>query len=742
MDREPVTEQSRAEQSRAEQSRAEQSRPEQSRPEHRKAPKKRLLIALLALATVASLVFTGNAQAELSTTPQTSWGVQGLLTGTQTDGVGAEVFVLEQVGSAMYVGGRFTEVTDGATATPQVGLAAFDADSGDWISTFAPILDGAVYALQASPDGARLFVGGDFENVNGVATGGLVALDPTTGAIDPTWTGRIGGYNVVRDFNIEGSWLYTAGGFTSISSSAGGNSASRVARFAVSDGAHDSSWRPSVSGGTVWGIAANSAMDRVYLAGSFTEANGAATPGGFVALRASTPDSATGVEPFPINTQNASAQYNFDVVAVNGLVFVAGSQHYVQVLNESDLSLKVFHRSSDRGDYQSLTVAGDRVYGGSHSFGGTTLESANGVLWVGPPPAGVVDAPIIHTATNSWLTAFSATTGLHIDGSPPPIATSGEGIWGITQASDSCIWAGGAVTSVGGTPQWGFTRLCDTSMIDTERPSAPTALALSTSGTDTVDLTWNPSSDNVGVTGYFVYDNVTGLVLAEATDTSAQLIDPGLHDHGLYVKAFDAAGNVSWRSNIQTVSFSDTTRPSTPSNLVATTSGVDSVDLSWVASSDNVAVAGYFVYDQDSGLVLADVVSPTAALTGLSFGTHHFSVKAYDAAGNTSWRSNIASVQLDDPGIDTERPSKPTGLVVDAVGVDTVDLSWNPSSDNVDVAGYRVHDNTTAEVLLEVVTPSGQLIGVVAGTHSYYVKAFDAAGNTSWRSNIVTITVP
>jgi hypothetical protein len=44
------------------------------------------------------------------------------------------------------------------------------------------VLDGTVRAAVATPDGSRLFVGGQLNNVNGQPISGLVELDPTTGA--------------------------------------------------------------------------------------------------------------------------------------------------------------------------------------------------------------------------------------------------------------------------------------------------------------------------------------------------------------------------------------------------------------------------------------------------------------------------------------------------------------------------------------------------------------------------------
>ncbi len=90
--------------------------------------------------------------------------------------------------------------------------------------------------------------------------------------------------------------------------------------------------------------------------------------------------------------------------------------------------------------------------------------------------------------------------------------------------------------------------------------------------------------------------------------------------------------------------------------------------------------------------------------------------------------------------VDLERPSTPSGLVVAGVGVDSVDLTWNASTDNVAVVGYRLYD-AAGTLLATFPSNSGTLSGLAPGTYDVYVKAFDAAGNQSWRSNIATATV-
>jgi len=82
----------------------------------------------------------------------------------------------------------------------------------------------------------------------------------------------------------------------------------------------------------------------------------------------------------------------------------------------------------------------------------------------------------------------------------------------------------------------------------------------------------------------------------------------------------------------------DTEAPSIPQNLGATAVSSSQIDLSWNASTDNVAVTGYNIYRDD---VLVDT-SPTNAYsdTGLDPATaYDYEVSAFDAASNESARS-------------------------------------------------------------------------------------------------------
>ncbi|MDQ6419014.1 fibronectin type III domain-containing protein [Paenibacillus sp. LHD-117] len=248
--------------------------------------------------------------------------------------------------------------------------------------------------------------------------------------------------------------------------------------------------------------------------------------------------------------------------------------------------------------------------------------------------------------------------------------------------------------------------------VDTLAPSVPSGLQSTGKTSTSVTLSWNASTDNVGVAGYTVSYGSTSL---NSTGTSVTV--NGLTANTAYtftVKAFDAAGNISEASAPVTVTTNapstcaapawnpataygggarvsyngteyeskwwtqgdqpdlsgqwgvwkvigpcggggnpDTAAPTAPTNLSATGATTSSVSLSWSASTDNVGVIGYTVY---YGSASVNVTGTTATISGLSAGTSYtFTVKARDEAGNLSAASNSlqASTQQDSGGTTT-----------------------------------------------------------------------------------------
>lgn len=87
---------------------------------------------------------------------------------------------------------------------------------------------------------------------------------------------------------------------------------------------------------------------------------------------------------------------------------------------------------------------------------------------------------------------------------------------------------------------------------DAVAPSAPTNLAASGTTQTTTNLSWNASTDNVGVTGYDVYRNGS-LIGSSATTAYVATGLTASTTYTFFVRAKDAAGNVSANSNTVSV---------------------------------------------------------------------------------------------------------------------------------------------------------------------------------------------
>ncbi|GAB1347753.1 endonuclease [Cloacibacterium normanense] len=88
---------------------------------------------------------------------------------------------------------------------------------------------------------------------------------------------------------------------------------------------------------------------------------------------------------------------------------------------------------------------------------------------------------------------------------------------------------------------------------------------------------------------------------------------------------------------------------------------------------------------------------------------------------------------------DTEAPTTPTNLAVTGSTSSTISLSWTASTDNIIVAAYDIYVDGTLK------TSSASNSATVTGlnpstTYTFFIKAKDAAGNTSNQSNTATGT--
>ncbi|WP_340687745.1 cellulase family glycosylhydrolase [Amycolatopsis coloradensis] len=123
----------------------------------------------------------------------------------------------------------------------------------------------------------------------------------------------------------------------------------------------------------------------------------------------------------------------------------------------------------------------------------------------------------------------------------------------------------------------------------------------------------------------------------------------------------------------------------------------------------------------------------------LAAGANKIRTTAVTANGGPN--ADSLSVEADGGSNDTEAPSAPGSPTTSNVSCGSVTLTWQASSDNVSVAGYRVLRN--GQTVATTANPPATVTGLAASTaYSFTVVAYDAAGNTSAPSATVSATTP
>ncbi len=446
--------------------------------------------------------------ANLDPVPERMWGVSGIEPAeTQTPSLDVLVWDMVQIDDRMFVGGAFLNVQEDGDATPipQAFVAAFDARTGDWIDTWRPTLDRAVYALENF--NGTLLVGGEFETVNGTSRTGLVGLDPITGQVDPTFSGYVERpwsdlRAMVRDLRAHGDDVYIVGNFSHVVGAWGVRTrVYKAARLSGSIGTVNSDWRPEVTGSGVWGVDVNPSGSEVYLAGYFSAVNSEPNTGNFHTVDAVTGASVAGKVDIPRNYPPSQPEF-FDVVYGQNNVFAIGEQHIVQVLRESDQQMLGYHHAGQSNDgfewtggfaggaYQAGAKIGDWVVAGCHC----TYSTRNGYI-------NHYSSFTQRRTTHRLLMIYSAGTGELYEPFEADVHSPRDGSWAFTGDTFGCLWAGGDFHVGGvdhGQSRWlgGIARFCPTEFDpDAPPPPEPNPDALIEAGSE---WAYNDSGDDLG----------------------------------------------------------------------------------------------------------------------------------------------------------------------------------------------------------------------------------------------------
>jgi len=236
-----------------------------------------VLLGASAVPAAADTAPPSGTPATVSVDPLPTWQVNGV------------VWSMTTVGNTVYATGKFTKARPPGTAAGSSkevsaqNILAFDIRTGNLVTSFKHSLNGQGLRIVASPDGKRVYVGGEFTTVDGQPRSRLAAFDT----------------NKVRAIAATNSTVYFGGNFFNVN----GKSRTRLAAVKASDGSLVDAWRPTADDDEVFAMAM-AGSNRVIIGGRFQKLNGA-TKVGIGAVNTTTGASATWTSR-PIPTRQGS----------------------------------------------------------------------------------------------------------------------------------------------------------------------------------------------------------------------------------------------------------------------------------------------------------------------------------------------------------------------------------------------------------------------------------------------------
>ncbi|MFY0526403.1 lamin tail domain-containing protein [Archangium gephyra] len=393
-------------------------------------------------------------------------------------------------------------------------------------------------------------------------------------------------------------------------------------------------------------------------------------------------------------------------------------------------------------DVEKLELYKVHHHGSRTSSGNVLLDAANPTVsfisvgkdnTYGHPTQECLDRLTAHNSA-IWLTEDPAANKLlgHIQ-----LSSSTGDTFVVTQGTRSVSYA-----SKGGTTG-----------PDTTPPSVPGALVASAISSTEIDLSWNASTDNVGVTGYRVYRNINGGTYALAgTSTSTGFADLGLTagvTYGYRVAAVDAAGNESSPA-------SASTRTPAPGLTVTSPNGGESWAggsaraITWTAQDiSNVKLE----YTLNNGGTWQVIASSVAASTGSYTWTVPNSastaarVRATDAFGPASDMSDgtftLTAAATPARVILNEMLANEPGSSTDGEFVELVNVGGTA----IDISGWTIADATSVRHTFasgtvlgagKAIVVFGGASGIPSGTPNAVVAS---SGTLSLNNSSDTVTV-
>ena len=324
---------------------------------------------LTVVASVVVLLLLGTSPAyAIGGTPDDTWMTNGTVF-AQT---------LSEDGNTLYIGGRFTVLRENPSGEPgQVSsvnsLAAIDVETGEPIPSWRPRVTGTDAIVQSiALKNGRLFVGGNFSAVNGEPRQNLAEVDPVDGSLKP-FAPQVTYVNntlppTVNTMLMDNSRLYIGGDFNQVN----GKSRGKLAAFSLSTGVLDNLWKPKTSR-VVKDMEFDSTGETIIAVGRFASVKGSdgATASRNTVARFFT--STGNIHPWaiPDGVIGETQQTGWDVLVDGDRIFAGFGDkgpNYAAAfrLDNGDVGTQIW-RFGTVGDVQSLGLTPDRtrlIFGG------------------------------------------------------------------------------------------------------------------------------------------------------------------------------------------------------------------------------------------------------------------------------------------------------------------------------------------------------------------------------------------
>ncbi|GGF13826.1 PKD domain-containing protein [Subtercola lobariae] len=611
--------------------------------------------------TVAESAFADTAPADPTAPSSPATVSADALPTVQINGV---VWSQTIVGNTVYAGGDFTTAQPagsaaGANTVSRTYVLSYNLTTGVLNTAFAPVLNGQVKSVAASPDGSRIYIGGQFTTVNGVNRYRIAALDPTTGAVITTF--NAGTNATVNAITATNSTVFLGGAFSSV----GKDVRNKVAAVTAATGSN-TAFDPNAQGGSVTALVVSPDGSKVIVGGNFTTLGGSSNPGyGLGEVDANS----GAMLPYPVNnlirnggSQSSIESLSTDGDSVYGSGYVYGSGGNLEGSFRSDWNGNLTWVEDCHGDTYSQASNGTALYVAGHphycgNIGGFQNTSPSWTFHraiafskaatqtIGTDPGGYYNFAGTPAPTLlNWYPDFNVGT----------YTGQSQGPWSVAANSNYVVY-GGEFTTVNGVRQQGLVRFAVRALAPNKMGPLysggtfkPSVVSLA-SGTARVSWTANADRDNENLT-YNVYRN-GNLTTPVYTTTAASSVwnqpamgftDTGLTPGATYsyrIRATDPLGNTVIGDGVSVTVTSAT--PSTYSSAVSADTPTDFWRLGEASGSTVYDWAGYS--DQIAG---SGVTRGTAGAIGGDSNTASTFSGASDASGISATQSLIDGPQV------------------------------------------------------------------------------------------------